>query len=263
VNGTVLRLSGGATLHAGKTKNIWFRPGGSELLWDGDLRPEGVSLTYKGDNYFVNTGLNFLESDSKSGNVRIAYGLQAGFQGQTSVGKVVIGASYFDIGTEDRSVFYGDDDDFFGNSFACIMPATLAGCEYLNDHEEIELFAELNTEVADRPIMFFVDYARNQDAAELDIAWAAGIKLGKASAPSTWELAWVYQDIEADAVFGLWTGSDFGGGGTDTRGHIFKGGWAINRQWTMSFTYFMNERNVDLGTIEDYDRLQIDAAFKF
>ena len=253
----------GATLQAGKIKNIWYKPGGNGLLWDGDFRPEGVALTLERNSYFVNAGFNFLESDTKKGNSLISYGIQAGYETKIGDRELVVGASYYDIGAKKRKVFYGDDDDFYGNTFTCADPATLDSCEYQHDYDEVELFAQLNTQVKGRPLMLFADYVRNQDAEELDTAWAAGIKLGKAGAPRTWELAWIYQDVEADSVFGLTNDSDFGGGGTDSNGHIFKGGWAINKKWKISFTYFLNERNVDLGVKEDYDRIQIDSAFKF
>ena len=253
----------GATLQAGKIKNIWYKPGGIGLLWDGDFRPEGVALTLERNSYFLNTGFNFLESDTKKGNSLISYGIQAGYGTKIADGEIVFGASYYDIGAKNREVFYGDNDDFLGNTFTCADLTTLSGCEYRHDYEEVELFAQLNTQLRGRPLMLSADYVQNQDTEELDTAWAAGIKLGKASAPRTWELAWIYQDIEADSVFGLTTDSDFGGGGTDSTGHIFRGGWAINKKWKISFTYFLNEKNVDLGVKEDYDRIQIDSAFKF
>jgi hypothetical protein len=104
---------------------------------------------------------------------------------------------------------------------------------------------------------------QNQDASDLDSAWAAGFKLGKASAPGTWELAYIYQDIEADAVLGLWSDSDFGGGETDTSGHVIKGAWAFHKKWKIGFTYFDNETGMDLGGEDDYRRLQLDWQYKF
>ena len=40
----------------------------------------------------------------------------------------------------------------------------------------------------------------------------------KASAPKSWEIGYVYQKTEKDAVFGQFVDSDFGGGVTDTKG---------------------------------------------
>jgi len=109
----------------------------------------------------------------------------------------------------------------------------------------------------------FLDLVQNQDASDLDTAWAAGLKFGKANAPKTWELSYTYQDIEADAVLGLVTDSDFAGGGTDAKGHILKGAWAISKNWKIGFTYFDNQRHIDVGVQEDYERLMLDTAYKF
>ncbi|MBT4162919.1 MAG: hypothetical protein HOE54_16550, partial [Gammaproteobacteria bacterium] len=136
-------------------------------------------------------------------------------------------------------------------------------CSYANDFEEVELFAQIKTSVLEQPLTLFADYVQNQDASRLDTAWAAGFKLGKASAPDTWEIGYIYQDVEADSIFGFWNDSDFGGGDTDSKGHILKGAWAINKKWKVGFTYFDNVTNVDLGSEEDYDRLQVDWAYKF
>jgi len=167
------------------------------------------------------------------------------------------------MGTANREVFFGDPDDFFGNSFSCTNAANLEGCTYNNDYRELELFAQLTTKLGDRPLILFADYVQNQDAGDLDTAWAAGFKYGKARNSKTWEISYSYQDLEADAVFGLLTDSDFAGGGTDSRGHIVRGGWAINKQWKIGVTYFDTERNVDRGAEEDYRRLMLDTAFKF
>lgn len=247
----------GLTLIGGKMKNPWFRPGGSGLLWDGDLRPEGIALNYKGDSFFVNSGLHFLESDTKKDNARLTYNLQAGYNGTMGNGKFTAGIGYFKIGAEGRGPWY--DDDFFGNTQNC----SAVDCSYANDFEELELFTELSTTLADRPLTVFADYVQNQDASDLDTAWAFGFKYGKAGAPGTWELGYTYQDIEADAVLGLWSDSDFGGGDTDTRGHVLRGAWAFHEKWKVGFTYFDNEVGMDLGAEDEYRRLQLDWQYKF
>ncbi|MBO6557287.1 MAG: putative porin [Pseudomonadales bacterium] len=253
----------GLNITGGKMKNIYRRIGGNGLIWDGDYRPEGLAFIYERGNFFFDTSFNFLESDSKSGNETIAYGIQTGFDIDLGSGNLLAGASYYDIGVAGREVYFGDDNEFFGNSFTCVDPLTLNGCTYTNDYEEVELFVEFKTTLAERPFSLFADVVQNQAADDLDTGWAAGVKLGKASKPRSWEFSYIYQDLEADAVFGLLADSDFGGGGTDARGHILKGAWAVNKKWKIGFTYFDNERNIDLGREEDYSRFMLDTAFKF
>jgi len=73
----------------------------------------------------------------------------------------------------------------------------------------------------------------------------------------------VYEKLEADAVLGLLTDSDFGGGGTDAKGSIFKGTWAFHKNWNAKFTYFLNEIDLASGNPRDFDRLQLDLNFKY
>ena len=247
----------GLTLTGGKMKNPFFTPGDNGLLWDRDLRPEGMATTYSVNNLFVNSGLLFLESDTRRSNSRIAYGFQTGYKGKVRASKLTAGISYFKLGAEGQRAWY--KDDFFGNTVTCED----ADCVYANDFEELELFAELKTAVGRHPLTLFVDYVRNQDASDYDTAWALGLKLGKASHPRTWEFGYTYQDVEADSVLGLWSDSDFGGGDTGTKGHIFNGAWAPNKNWKVGFTYFVNETGLDLGGGDDYNRLQLDWAYKF
>ena len=145
---------------------------------------------------------------------------------------------------------------------ASILTRSL-GAPTIMSYEELELFAQFSTTIGETPIALFIDMVQNQAASDLDTAWATGIKLGKASAPKTWELSYIYQHIEADAVLGLITDSDFAGGGTDSKGHLLRGAWAINKKWKIGFTFFDNQRNMDVGVEEDYKRLILDTAYKF
>ena len=106
------------------------------------------------------------------------------------------------------------------------------------------------------------------DSPKLDTAIAFGVTLNKASAPKSWEVGYVYQKTEKDAVFGQFVDSDFGGGVTDTRGSVFKAAWVPAANWTLNGTYFINTRFNDAPTRAtttdlDYKRLQLDLNFKY
>ena len=88
-------------------------------------------------------------------------------------------------------------------------------------------------------------------------------RVGAAKAKGTWEISYTYQDLERDAVFGLWTDSDFGGGGTDTRGHVIRSAYALSDRTNMALAYFINQIGDNAGTETDYNRLQLDVNFKY
>lgn len=250
----------GLQLMGGKYKNNIYRPGKHALIWDGDLNPEGFGMTYRNGPVFANAIGAWMESDSDSdaGNA-MAMGGQAGVVWPlTDTVNLTAGAGYFRFNTEGKGGFYEVDGKtkFYGNSVD-------AGNRYLYDYDVLEAFAELGFLAFKQPVSVFVDYANNSDADRFDTGWAAGLLVGAAKAKGTWEAGYTYQDLERDAVFGLWTDSDFGSGGTDNKGHIIRGAYALGDKTTLGFSYYMSEIGENAGTGKDHDLLQIDLGFKY
>lgn len=239
----------------GKFKNNLYRPGKHHLMWDSDLNPEGLALSYGNGVFFANAMGTWVESDSASTRSK-AYG--AG--GQMGVAwpfdddlKLTAGTGYFSINSAGKGPFF--DADFLGN--------TVVDGRYAYDYDTIQGFAELALRLLGQPAMLFVDYVKNTDAGDFDTGWAAGAQFGSVGPRGTWEAVYTYQDLEADAVFGLWTDSDFGGGGTDNSGHVFRGAYALTDKVNMAVTYFVNEVGASTGNELDYNRLQLDMNFKY
>lgn len=248
---------------AGKYRNNFYSPENNGLLWDGDYNPEGVAITYDNGGLFTNFALHWLDSDSNNGSPRALVGLQAGYTTKLENALLTFGAGIYDISVQGQSVFHGEADDFFGNSFTCVDAATLSGCTYNHDYEQVELFAHLKTQIGDSPFVAFVDYVNNRAADDQNAGWSTGLTIGKASDPGTWQIGYIYEDIEADAVFKALADSNFGGGVTDSKGHVVKGSLAINKNWKVGISYFDNVNNVDLGADKDNNRIQFDTLFKF
>lgn len=245
----------GAQVTAGKMKNPLYRVGGNQLLWDGDLNPEGLALELSREQLFVNVAAFYVEERSGSDD-SFLFGAQLGFDTDFDSGlSLRTGLGYYGYtNTVGNAPFY--DGDPLGN-------AVDAGGNLVNDYRQVELFAELGAALGELPVKVFADWVQNTEASNFDTAYAIGLKLGKASAPGSWDFGWVYQDVEADAVIATFSNSDFGGGGTDATGHIFTGKYVIAKNWTAGFTYFLNEIGDNVGNPRDYQRLQADLQFKF
>ena len=247
----------GLNVVGGKFKNFLYRPGKHSLLWDGDWNPEGLGVTYANGPFFGSVIGTWLESDSNS-TEEFTFGGQAG--ASTMIGETVKltgGVGYFNFNTAGKDTFYGSDTAFADNSFD---PLTNL---YLYDYQELEVFADVGFKVAGLPASVFADYVKNSDADEFDTGWAAGIVLGAAKAKGTWEASYTYQELDPDAVFGALTDSDFGGGGTDNKGHVLRGAYALTDKWNLAFSYFLNTIDQNTGTEQDYDRLQLDMNLKY
>ena len=244
-------------VYGGKFSNYVHRAGKNALLWDGDWRPEGTGIKWNNGMFFANGLGTWIESDSKEGQ-SFAYLTQLGIKFPIGDNfKLTTGVGYHVFDTAGSSSFFGDDDDFFGNSFDPITNT------YLYDYEELEFFADLGFEMFGHPALLFGNYVQNQAADEDDTAWAVGFKYGAARNKGDWQFGYVYQRLEKDALLGLLTDSDFGGGGTNSKGSIIKGSYAIYKNFNANLTYFINDVGLDLEDPIDFKRLQLDLSFKY
>jgi cell division protein FtsB len=246
-----------AAIVGGKFKNFLYKPGKTQLQWDGDWNPEGIGVAFATDGLFVNAMGNWLETDSKNKS-KFSYILQAGISRDLSDDtSLTAGLGYSRANTQGFSTFYGDSDDFFGNSFD---PVTNT---YLYDYHVVELFASLGFKLAGHAASIWVNAIENQDAPTENSGFAAGFSIGSAKSAGDWAFGYAYVDREADATLGQITDSDFGGGGTDNNGHILSYSYAIEKNWNAALTYLINESGHSTGTVNDYDRLQADLVFKY
>ncbi|MHC4988395.1 MAG: putative porin [Planctomycetota bacterium] len=245
----------GVTALFGKMGNPFYKVGKNQLIWDGDLNPEGIALQYKKGDLFVN-GMFGMVQENGSNSDKEMLGIQAGVvHAFADDSQLIYGAGYFDyMNVEGEEAII--DDAFAGNT-------STDGTTYDFDYDMIEIFGEYATKVGELPVSVYGNYVLNtaSDVKE-DTGWLVGTKLGKAKGPGSWEFSYNYRDIEADAVFGAFTDSDFADGGTNAKGHVFGVGYALAKNTTLAATYFMNDA-LDEKPDDDYDRLQLDLKVKF
>ena len=261
----------GLNLLAGKFKNPLTRVGKQPLMWDGDWTPEGLALTYKRDWYFVNALGTYLESDSRRGNTNFSWGAQFGASGEFGGAKVKGGIGYYSIKTAGEETNFGDPadpGDFFGNTavesggLPCGTTPD-ASCTYLYDYLLTQVFAEAAFDIGDWPTVVFVDWVNNSDPSDNDTGWTIGTRIGQAKDRGQMQFSYLYADKEADSMLGLLTDSDFGGGGTDNKGHFLQLNYGVNKAWTIGAQYFINETDISSGSRSDYNRLMIDFQWKW
>lgn len=243
------------SINAGKMKNPLFSAGKVPLIWDGDLNPEGFAANFS-KGMFFGTVAGFSVEERGSADDSLLYAVQAGVKlplGDAM--KLTTGIGYFAYtNTIGNAPFY--DGSAQGNSVDL-------GGDYIFDYKNTEVFAQLDTKVSDWALRVFAHYTQNNEVSNQDMAYAFGAKLGAAKDKGDMEFAWIYEDIEADAVIGTFTDSDFAGGGTDASGHILKAKYALSKKVALGGTYFVNDKDRFQGTKHDYNRVQIDLEFKF
>jgi hypothetical protein len=260
---------------AGKMKYPWVRAGQS-VFFDGDVNPEGLAVNFAHGDFFASSFYNVLEERNlvgvdSSGESSMG-GFQFGWKPMVGSGRLTLGASYFDVNSvKNRPAVYSASNGNLSN--APCFNSTATNC-LASDFDLMELFTEWTTTVGGKPLALYVDYVKNDKAVnDSDTAYSAGVLLGKASDPRTWEFGYYYAKVEKEALYGEYIDSDWGGGNTDAKGHVFKFAYAFAKNWTFNTTYFLNKTNMDFaasgagvptGTFNrDYKRLQLDLNFKY
>lgn len=240
----------------------------SDLVWDGDLNPEGAAVVYevKTDAVKLMAHAGYFWLDEVSGSDdddRMLYTGQLAMELNAGAVKLLAGAGYYSYENMKGYGLLYEADSSFGNSTESVVDAD--GVEtlmYATEFEELEGFISASGKAGDVPVTVYGQYVVNTEADDNDTGYLAGIKLGKAKKPGQFELGYNYRDLEKDAVVGAFTDSDFRGGGTNGEGHKFQAKVAIASQWSFGATYFVNAKKPDTDDT-DYNRLQLDLACKF
>ncbi|MCY1442134.1 putative porin [compost metagenome] len=89
----------------------------------------------------------------------------------------------------------------------------------------------------------------------------AGLK----SKIGAWSLDYNYRDVQRNGVVSLFTDSDFGNGFTGSRGHKFKVGYEIDKNFALGAAYMMAKTDFSNlpNSDADVDTLQVDLEAKF
>lgn len=96
-----------------------------------------------------------------------------------------------------------------------------------------------------------------------DTAWIVGIKFGKLAMMKRgdWTLGTDYRYIGSDAVVDGFSDSTFGGGGTNMKGFVFSGAYAISPNASVGVQWNSNDQIAGPPLSSDY--LQVDFKLKF
>ena len=254
----------------GKMLQPWVSMG--DVIWDTDVNPEGLALTYKyplgGSAELFGSAGNYSLKDNVNGegvqfrnDMRMTSGQLGARFAVTDNLKVTLGGSVY--------AFQNDEDSRCptAGSTACLTPQetilnTVAG--NASEYRLYEGFSQIDVGGLAVPLSFYGQYVQNTKATESDkdTAWLVGAK----SKVFGLNLDYNYRDIQRYAVVGGFTDSDFAGGVTGSRGHKFKVGYDIDKNFAIGATYFLTK--ADYSSAPNYrdakvNTLQLDAEAKF
>ena len=242
----------------GKMGNPFCKVGKNQMIFDGDLSFEGGAANwhFKFNDTIsadLNGGAFWMRERSTSVDTGL-FGVQALIKHNlTKDSHVIAGASYYDF------------SNIKSQALAGIRPAgnTQTGGLYDSDYDIFEGFVQYGFNLGNMPLAVFGSYIKNTDASTSeDTAWFVGAKLNKAKNPGSWEFSYNYRDVEKDAVVGGLNESDFIGGGTDSRGHVFGLKTQLAKKVQAACHYLKCKKNVSTKAAY-YDVFQADLIIKF
>lgn len=286
---------------AGKMRYPWVRT--SSYFFDNDINPEGIAANWQqaANGFFGSVFLTQFAERSTAADSGMA-GAQFGWRwARTDGSRVLIAGAYYDhAAVRGYNPFQGASSSSaglgsYGNSTTtsatiCRKAVAAGGACLANDYNVIELLGEYQFNVGEQPLLLFANVAQNTAAdysitttstattipKGLDTAYAAGFTYGRANAtiPGTWEVGYLYQVVEKDALFAQWVDSDFASGNTDGGGSAIRGAYQFSRNWRFNVTYMLNETNRDVAAAvtlpsarnlfnRDYKRLQVDFNWTY
>jgi hypothetical protein len=257
-------------IHAigGKMKNPFITMN-DDLMWDGDMNPEGLALKSQFGNDFVtafgNAGYIWIqERDSKDPAQLLAGQGALKFQFKPEVA-LTVGVSYYgfqNLQGYDVIDWEGKNNAYGNSTKNGKIAGGVTNKVWASEFTPVVYFASLDLWIAGVPVSIFGQELSNMDADTLDQGHLYGISLGKAKNVGTVECGYSYTELQKDATVGMWTDSDRWGGGTDGKGHKFYAKYQVMKNLQLGATYFVDDKGIAKGGT-DYDRLQLDLVAAF
>lgn len=254
---------GGLQIDLGRIPQPFTR---TELVWDGDVSPQGVATSYSqnlGGNgsKLKASGLYFPIDEVVAGPDSEMIGGQVGLELPVSPNlKFELSAGYYDYSL--RSVIGGDAGDFRTNLF-------LNG-RYLSDFNLLDIIAAVNVQGLGEkwPIRIVGDYVKNYGAVNSeDSGFGVDVILGRASKAQDWRFTYGYAQTEADAVLAAFS-QDNTTIGTNYKQHSLAVDYTVSPQLIFNATIYRyrpdNPIYAGLNVPTDWlNRLRLNALFQF
>ncbi|NWD53205.1 putative porin [Pseudomonas veronii] len=246
----------------GKMLQPWVNMG--DVIWDSDINPEGLALTYKyplgsSAELFGSLGNYNLKDNVDGDGVQFRHDLRltSGQLGTrfsvTDNLKMTLGGSIY---------AYQNDENSTCTSSTTPCALAVNGNSANEQFRLYEGFAQADIGGLAVPLAFYGQYVKNNDASnDQDTAWLLGAK----SKVFGFNLDYNYRDTQRNAVVGAFTDSDFANGTTGSRGHKMKVSYDIDKNFAVGATYFLTKADYASRTQRDANTntLQLDAEAKF
>jgi len=245
----------GLKVFGGKMKQPWVSLG--DVIWDGDINPEGGAATYSRKwgvtELFGSAGYFILDDNVDGEGFQFEHDLRL-YSGQ--IGTRLYPGDSFKV-TVGGSLYAYDNDD---------QTSLLVGRgNNQNEFRLYEAFGQLDVIGLPLPLSVYGQFVHNSAAqgvdADQDQAWLLGVMTRVFDVGVDYN----YRDVQRNGVVGPFTDSDFADGYVASRGHKVKLRYDISKNFAFTTTYFMAESDVASRFTDNasVNRLQVDLEGKF
>ena len=257
-------------LMGGKFKNPIWKP--KDLLWDSDIRPEGIAAKFDfkvADSLtvFVTPGFFILDEFSADDDDPHMFVLQPGINWKiTKMLNLKLAGAYYHF------------DNLEGNFFSEGSGSnTTSNGNLVFGYDAIAAGAELGINLPTPAVPYasvFGEYVTNIDSDDSfgalsnddDTGYLVGLKFGhkKVKDKWQWQAKYNYRLLETDAWPDFFPDSDFYGGATNASGHEFEVVVGLAKNVTLGLDYYISELDeTSGGDAEEEDVLQADLIVKW
>ena len=197
---------GNLKFYGGKIPNPFVR---TDLVWDGDVNPQGASAVYKlplaGGGAFRANGLLFSVDEQAAGPDSTMGGVQLGFDSPSYGGfKYDLAGGYYRYSL--GSLAGADSGDWRSNR-------RNPDGSFASDYELVDVVAGLSWQGANEkwPLRVVGDYVRNLGAIDnQDTGYSVDVSLGRASKAGDWRFTYGYSQTDVDAVLAAFSHDNIG-----------------------------------------------------
>jgi len=198
---------GDLKVYGGKIPQPFVR---TDLVWDGDVNPQGVSAVYKhplaNGGALRASGLLFAVDSQAAGSDSYMGGVQLGFDSPSwGPFKFNVSAGYYDYSL--GSMVGGDAGDWRTNR---LDPMT---GRYVSDYRLLDIVTGVSWQGnnAKWPLRVVGDYVRNLGAVDNeDTGFGVDVTLGRASQAGDWRFTYGYSQTDVDAVLSAFSHDNLG-----------------------------------------------------
>ncbi len=254
------------SLIGGKFKNPIWTP--KDLLWDGDIMPDGVAATFfhkfsDAMKVFVTPAFFILEEFSNTTKDPNLLAVQAGLEAKLGMPYIKIAGTWYNFTNVEGNVFPHSSKS---NSLD-------SNGKLFYDYDSFAAGAEIGVNLKGPvpTVAVFGEYVISDGDDDLDkdgnkdnTGYLVGLKVGhnKIDKLLDWQFKYNYRELEKDAWVDFLPDSDFYSGATDTKGHEVEVTIGLAKHVSFGIDYY-HSQPIRKHSEREQDLIQADLVLKW